>query len=357
MNMQVYGGGLWRTWFDRDLGLAGKVIVKSKDSNHITQKLWDSKNAVMNVPSLCIHLDRNDEFCPNKEQHLKPILATAAIDVLFGEPIESLKNDTFKIEQKLFKTFLDRIATDLGVDIEEIVDFELTAYDHHPPAITGLHKEFVSSPRLDNLASSLCSLDSIIQYSKAPQDNQEVAMIMLFDHEEIGSQSATGADSNMIVEATERVFSCLGGTSKEDYYRSIRKSFFISAEMAHAVHPNYSDKHQSHHMPKIHDGIVLKINANQRYMTDAVSASIMRVLAANASVPLQDFIIKQDGLCGSTIGPMIAGKAGIKTVDIGAPQLSMHSIRETCGVIDLLYYKHLFSVFFNDYSKLSHDLL
>ena len=247
MNIQPYGGGLWRTWFDRDLGLAGKVIVKSKDTQHITQKLWDSKNAVMNVPSLCIHLDRSDEFNPNKENHLKPILASKAIDLLFGEPIESLKDDTFKIEHKHFLTFLDRIASDIGVEIEEIVDFELMAYDHHPPAITGLHREFVSSPRLDNLASSLCSLDSIINHSKTTQENQEVAMIMLFDHEEIGSQSATGADSNLIVEATERVFSCLGGKDKEDYYRSIRKSFFISADMAHAVHPNYSEKHQPQH--------------------------------------------------------------------------------------------------------------
>lgn len=185
-------------------------------------------------------------------------------------------------------------------------------------------------------------------------------MILLFDHEEIGSKSATGADSNLLVEATERVhFGAKADASKEDYYRSIHKSYFISADMAHAVHPNYPEKHQADHHPKIHQGIVIKFNANQRYMTDSASAAILRVLAANAKppVPLQDFIVKQDGLCGSTIGPAIASKAGIKTVDIGAPQLSMHSIRETCGVVDLLYYKYLFSCFFTSYANLSQDLL
>lgn len=185
-------------------------------------------------------------------------------------------------------------------------------------------------------------------------------MIMLFDHEEIGSTSAQGADSNMLVEACERiVYGTKSDSSKDDYYAAIRKSFFVSADMAHAIHPNYAEKHQPSHHPKIHEGIVIKINANQRYATDSVSAAIMRVLAANASppVPLQDFIIKQDGLCGSTIGPMISAKAGMKTIDIGAPQLSMHSIRETCGVIDLLYYKYLFACFFHDYNKLTNGLL
>lgn len=153
----------------------------------------------------------------------------------------SEKEDVFNIEKKHFATFLDRLANDLGVSIDEIIDFELTAYDHHPPAIIGLHREFVSSPRLDNLASSLCSLDSIIDYSKTGDlDNNEVSMVMLFDHEEIGSMSATGADSNLLVEATERVFNnVVKDSDKEDYYRSIKKSFFISADMAHAVHPNY----------------------------------------------------------------------------------------------------------------------
>lgn len=201
----------------------------------------------MNVPSLCIHFDRSEDFNPNKEAHLKPILATKAIDMLFGEGVETFtdKPDTYKIESKILKTFLQRIASDLNVKAEDIIDFELNAYDHFPAAIIGLHKEFVSSPRLDNLASSLCSLDSIIEFSKTGnKDNAECSMIMLFDHEEIGSQSAQGADSNMVVEATERILlACNPASTKEDYYTAIRKSFFVSADMAHALHPNYSEKH------------------------------------------------------------------------------------------------------------------
>jgi aspartyl aminopeptidase len=141
MNIQCYGVGLWRTWFDRDLGLAGKVIYRTKDTNKLTSALWDSQHAIMNVPSLCIHLDREPEFKPNKETHLKPILATHCIDQLMGEGIEQKEDDpdVFRIKEKNFKTFLDKISIDLGIDQEQIVDFELSAYDHHKPAITGLH--------------------------------------------------------------------------------------------------------------------------------------------------------------------------------------------------------------------------
>lgn len=139
---------------------------------------------------------------------------------------------------------------------------------------------------------------------------------------------------------------------KEDYYRAVHKSYFICADMAHAVHPNYTDKNQPQHHPKIHEGIVFKFNADQRYMTDTAGSAIIRELANKCNVPIQDFTVKEDGLCGQTIGPMIAAKAGMKTVDIGAPQLSMHSIRETCGIVDLKYYKDLFMCFWNNYSEL-----
>jgi aspartyl aminopeptidase len=145
----------------------------------------------MNIPSLCIHLDRAPEFNPNKETHLKPILATNIIDQLMGESIKPFegKDDIYQVEQKHFTTFLDRIASDLEINVDQIVDFELSAYDSHRPAIFGLHNEFVASPRLDNLASSLCSLDSLIAYSKEEHDDKEAALILLFDHEEIGSRS------------------------------------------------------------------------------------------------------------------------------------------------------------------------
>ncbi len=189
------------------------------------------------------------------------------------------------------------------------------------------------------------------------RDHSEVDMIMLFDHEEVGSQSAQGADSNMAVEITQRIFGAFGPFDQERYYQAIHKSFLLSADMAHAVHPNYSEKHQGQHMPKIQEGIVLKVNANQRYMTDSVGSSVLKVLAQQANVPIQEFIVRNDSLCGSTIGPMMAAKAGLKTIDIGAPQLAMHSIRETCGVVDLYYYKKLFAVFFTSYYDLAEPLL
>jgi len=225
-------------------------------------------------------------FSPNKETHLKPILASTIVDQLMGEGITAIEDekDVFNIQAKNHKTFLDRIANDIGCKTDEIVDFELAMYDFHPPALTGFHNEFVSSPRLDNLASSLASLDALTDYHKTgDKDNNEVSMCMLFDHEEVGSTSAQGADSNMVVEATERISTCLKPTmTKEDYYRQIRNSFFVSADLAHAVHPNYPEKHQSSHQPQMQKGIVLKLNANQRYSTDSVSAAILRVLAANA---------------------------------------------------------------------------
>ncbi len=162
----------------------------------------------------------------------------------------------------------------------------------------------------------------------------------------------------MAVETTSRIFESLNPTSKhEDYYRAIRRSFLLSADMAHGVHPNYSDKHKASHAPMIHHGIGLKIDANQRYMTDTAGASIIRAIAAEVGVPLQEFIVKNDSPCGSTIGPMMAAKAGIKTVDVGAPMLGMHSIRETCGVIDLLYYRRFFLNFFASYSSVQQSLL
>ena len=352
----TYGGGLWRTWFDRDLILAGKVIVK--EDRRLVSKYWRSERPLANLPSLCIHLDTEREaFSPNKERHLKPVMSTQIIDSLFGEDVPPVSNDLYNLDKNHFATLTNLISEDLAIERDSIVNFELSLADAMPSAITGLHGEFVSSPRLDNLASSFASLDALLAHKENPdRSHSEIDMVMLFDHEEVGSTSAQGADSNMAQEITERIYQNAGG-SREDYFRAIHRSLIISADMAHGVHPNYSDKHQPQHAPRMHEGLVLKINANQRYMTDSVGMALMRTLAARVDVPLQDFIVRNDSLCGSTIGPMMAAKAGIKTIDIGAPSLAMHSIREMCGVVDLLYYKRLFGVFFDEYSELSDPLL
>lgn len=360
LTVQLYGGGLWHTWFDRDLTLAGKIIYQNPGTGAFSTKYWRCKDPILKVPNLAIHLtDRSGIFEPNKEAHTKPVLATSIIDQLFcGQAVEG---DKYQCEDKHFRSVLDKIGADLEIDPRNIVDFELNVIDTQPAGLVGLHKEFLSSPRLDNLGSSLVALDAILE-AGISQTNAEVSMIMLFDHEEVGSQSAQGADSNMAVEATQRIFEAVGSTPRpqSEYFRAIRQSFLVSADMAHAHHPNYQEKHQPSHAPKIHQGIVLKNNANQRYMTDIVGASIIRAIAAKAEpspVPMQDFMVRNDSACGSTIGPMMAAKAGIKTVDIGGPMLGMHSIRETCGVIDLVHYRRLFIAFFQHYSKLSAELL
>jgi aspartyl aminopeptidase len=361
LTVQLYGGGLWHTWFDRDLTLAGKIIVRDLKTGAFSTRYWHkSDHAILKVPNLAIHLtDRSGNFEPNKEAHTKPILATSIVSQIFGGDVQPTEEDVYACEDKHYRELLKAIGSDLGIDPKSIVDFELNVVDTQPPALIGLHKEFLSSPRLDNLGSSLVAMDALIEAHIAAND--EVNMILLFDHEEVGSQSAQGADSNLAVETTTRIFESLskGKGSHSDYYRAIRQSFLISADMAHGLHPNYQEKHQSSHAPRLHQGIVLKTNANQRYMTDVIGATIIRAVAAKAEpepVPIQDFIVRNDSACGSTIGPLMASKAGIKTADIGAPMLGMHSIRETCGVLDLLYYRRLFVAFFNHFGNLPAEL-
>lgn len=173
-------------------------------------------------------------------------MATSIVDGLFGAGVQALDEDKFKLEDRHLNTLTDLIAKDLKIERSQIVDFELNLCDSQPACLRGLHDEFVSSPRLDNLASSICALDAIIQHAKAPpasRDHAEIDMIMLFDHEEVGSQSAQGADSNMLVEVSQRLYKSLGDQGEEDYFRCMRRSLLLSADLAHAVHPNYSEKH------------------------------------------------------------------------------------------------------------------
>ena len=186
----TYGGGLWRTWFDRDLILAGKVIVK--EDRRLVSKYWKSDRPLVNIPSLCIHLDTEREaFSPNKEKHLKPVMSTQIIDQLFGEGVPSITDDLYNLDKNHMKTLTSLISEDLKISRDSIVNFELSLADAMPAAITGIHQEFVSSPRLDNLASSFASLDALVaQKEKRGRGHSEIDMVMLFDHEEVGSKSA-----------------------------------------------------------------------------------------------------------------------------------------------------------------------
>lgn len=333
LNVQLYGGGLWHTWFDRDLTLGGRVIYEQESA--LQAKLVHLKRPIISIPNLAIHLTTNrDEFKFNKESQFKPLFATA----LASESSQ--------------QTILTLVAEEAGIaDSSSIRDLELCVIDSVPASLTGLHNEFISSPRLDNLMSTFCAMSAI---SEASSDCQDIKMAIAFDNEEIGSVSMMGADSVVTDQVLTRIYETLPGDRENDSLWSLyRRSWLVSADMAHAIHPNYSDKHQSDHAPQFHKGVVIKINANQRYATDSVGASVMRRLGRIAEVPTQDFIVKNDSPCGSTIGPLIASKTGIRVIDIGAPQFAMHSIRELMGTDDAHYYYHLMKAFFDRLHEVS----
>lgn len=370
--IQTYGGGLWATWFDRSLSLAGRVIIKNTETNALEERFMHHKEPLLQIPNLAIHLDSHErgKFSWDNDANLRPILATSVIDALLDPQATPVKREEgeeepeseYGIEKKHLSSFLDLVAREVETTQENIVDFELSLFDTHPASIIGLHKEFISSPRLDNMCSSICATHALIERAENVTEESTVEMIILYDHEEIGSASAQGAAGTLCNDALRRIFiniakEDLTGELLESYQIALQKSLFVSADMAHAQHPNYAGIHQPNHTPRIHGGIVLKMNANQRYMTDSANSAIMREIANRCGVPLQDFMIKQGTGCGSTIGPAIAQNTGMKTVDIGSPQLAMHSIREMCGTTDTYYYKELFREFFDSFTDVSGDLL
>ncbi|CAN1267936.1 Probable aspartyl aminopeptidase [Linum perenne] len=324
----------------------------------------------MRIPTLAIHLDRNvnsDGFKINTQSHLLPVLATLVKAELnkvvvkngpagSGDTNEGQKADkessTSNLKHHLL--LLEIIASQIGCKPDDICDFELQACDTQPSAIGGALKEFIFSGRLDNLCMSFCSLKAIIDAtsSESELENESgVRLVALFDHEEVGSSSAQGAGSPVMLDALSRVTGSFSSDSKL-LQKAIQKSFLVSADMAHALHPNYSDKHEENHQPKLHGGLVIKHNANQRYATNAVTSFIFREIAAKHKLPVQDFVVRNDMGCGSTIGPILASGVGIRTVDVGAPQLSMHSIREMCAVDDVKHSYEHFKAFFKEVGHL-----
>ncbi|CAN1802226.1 Probable aspartyl aminopeptidase [Linum perenne] len=372
VGVQLYGGGLWHTWFDRDLTVAGRVIVREDENGTVSysQKLVRIEEPIMRIPTLAIHLDRNvnsDGFKINTQSHLLPVLATLVKAELnkvvvkngpagSGDTNEGQKADKESSTSNLkhHPLLLEIIASQIGCKPDDICDFELQACDTQPSAIGGALKEFIFSGRLDNLCMSFCSLKAIIDAtsSESELENESgVRLVALFDHEEVGSSSAQGAGSPVMLDALSRITGSFSSDSKL-LQKAIQKSFLVSADMAHALHPNYSDKHEENHQPKLHGGLVIKHNANQRYATNAVTSFIFREIAAKHKLPVQDFVVRNDMGCGSTIGPILASGVGIRTVDVGAPQLSMHSIREMCAVDDVKHSYEHFKAFFKEVGHL-----
>ncbi|XP_078150373.1 Zn-dependent exopeptidases superfamily protein [Carex rostrata] len=364
VGVQTYGGGLWHTWFDRDLAIAGRVIVKESKEGCVSysHRLVRVREPIMRIPTLAIHLDRNvnsEGFKINTQSNLAPMLATsvkAEIQKLAEEsgPTES-KDKKIADKKKHHPLFLQLVAKEASCEPEDICDFEIQLCDTQPSAVAGAMKEFIFSGRLDNLCMSFCSLKSLIDSTSGEgslDDEVSVRMVALFDHEEVGSDSAQGAGSPAMLDALSRITDFFSPSGTKMLEKAIQRSFVVSADMAHALHPNYVDKHEENHQPKMHGGLVIKHNANQRYATNAITSFIFREIAEKHQLPIQDFVVRNDMPCGSTIGPILASGIGIRTVDVGAPQLSMHSIREMCAVDDVRHSYEHFKAFFNEFSEL-----
>jgi aspartyl aminopeptidase len=315
LGVEIYGGALLNPWFDRDLSLAGRACCRMKD-NSLKVFLVDFHRPLLSIPSLAIHLDRdvNKNRSLNAQQHLTPILSQVANDLLPD-----------------FKTILkQQIANEKKEkDIIEVLGFDMFCYDPQAPGHIGLKNEFISAGRLDNLLSCFVGMVSMLEAKES--DN---CMFICNNHEEIGSTSMAGALGSLPATIFERIVPDLPARRI-----CLSKSFFISMDNAHAVHPNYTDKSDPAHQILLNHGPVIKINANQRYASNSFSKSLFRLLAKEIEIETQEFVMRNDMACGSTIGPLISSQLGIRTVDVGAPTLAMHSIREITGSKDpfLLY--------------------
>jgi aspartyl aminopeptidase len=303
LSFEVYGGALYAPWFDRELSLAGRVVIS--DDGVLKSKLIDFRRSIGVIPSLAIHLDRD----ANLGRKINP---QDELTMLIGRADSDNTLD-----------FKNVLAVELSVDAEKIVAFELCAYPFEKATLIGIDHEFLMSARLDNLLSCFLSIETLIQNEAA-----EGAVVVLNDHEEVGSVSASGADGPFLESILRRASSDLD-------FEIIRvRSLMISIDNAHGVHPNYALKHDQSHRPLLNEGPVVKVNANHRYATTAITQGIIEQAAKDAEIPLQYFSSRADLGCGSTIGPITAGRLGIDTIDIGCAQLAMHSARETCGAQD-----------------------
>ncbi|KAK0468321.1 peptidase M18 [Desarmillaria tabescens] len=357
VGVETYGGGIWHSWLDRDLSLAGRVVVADSTGN-FNSRLVKIDRPLLRIPTLAIHLDRNvnDSFKFNQETEFVPILGLIANKLNKSKDSTDTPHTESKassIQTNHHSELLSVIAGELSVAPEEIHDFELSLYDTQPSVLGGLDNEFVFSPRLDNLFSSFCAVDAMCESASVqniPDLDGNVNCIALFNHEEIGSVSMSGAESNLIPSLLSRLSPTPGALAY-----SIAKSFLISCDMGHALHPNFISKHEENHTPSINGGVVIKTNAKQRYTSDAVSSFVVKQLIEKKGGKVQEYEVRNDMSCGSTVGPHLS-TIGMRTVDIGLAMLSMHSIRETAGSHDVQNAIDLFTSFFEGFAKLDKSL-
>ena len=318
LNTEVYGGPIMSTWFDRPLTIAGRVIVRSSDVMHPTTLLLHIRRPLLQISNLAIHFNRqvNDGVKLSKQKDMLPILGIINDELERGNLLINLICEELKVAQK------------------DILDFDLYLADATPACTFGIHNEFISSGRLDDLSMVHAGLQALLQSGeKTPRVTQVLA---IFDNEETVSQTKQGAGSPFLASLIERIVLAQGGTT-EDFHRSIEQAFMVSADNAHAWHPNYSDKYDPTNHPVLGGGPVIKFNAAQKYASDAVSAAVFASICEKAGVPCQRFVNHSDVAGGSTLGNILASSLPVKGVDMGNPLLAMHSCRETAATADHLY--------------------
>ena len=317
LGLEVYGGVQVPTWVDRDLGMAGQVYLRDPSREEgMRTALVNLRRPLCRIPTLAIHLNRgvnDDGLKLNKQTHLPAVFTLDADDAT--DPLRGL------------------LAEALDVDPGDILTWDLQLYDLQAPCLAGAREEFVHSGRLDNLASSHAGLEALLD-TDDDDLSDATAVLALFDHEEIGSQTRRGANSRALESVLRLTLRDGKAQGAGTFRRALANSWLVSADMAHAVHPAWSDKHDPQHMPKLNAGPVIKQNANQRYSTEGETSARWMLLCERAEVPTQWYVHRTDLRCGSTVGPMLAARLGVRSIDVGNPMLSMHSVREQAGAHD-----------------------
>lgn len=312
LGVEVYGGPILATFADRDLSLAGRVNVRVPGG--FASRLVRFADPLLRLPNLAVHMNRevNESGLKFNKQTELPLLL-------------GVSEDGTKAEAR----FRQPIATALGVEPDDLLTWELNAYDTQKGAFWGVDREFLANSQLDNLASSHAALSALL----AVREPDATCLCAFFDHEEVGSESATGAGGSFVQDVVARLAAC-AGLDGEDQRRMLARSFFVSADMAHGWHPNFPAAYEPCHHALVNAGPVIKSNANQRYSTSAETAARFMAICDKAGVPCQQYAHRTDLGCGSTIGPIVAARLGIPSVDVGSPMWAMHSIRESAGVLD-----------------------
>jgi aspartyl aminopeptidase len=343
LGVEVYGGALFNSWLDRDLGLSGRVAVRG--SHGVQTRLVTINEPVLRVAQLAVHLDRgaNEGLVLNPQDHLTPLWGVST------EPAD-------------FRAYL---GASVGVDAADVLSWDVMTHDLQPARRIGRDLDLIAAPRLDNLATTFAGVRALVDAvgrlalagssagssaasalasEPGSAESPSIPVLVLFDHEEVGSQSERGAMSTLLPSVLERIVISCGGR-REDFHRAMAATVIASGDMAHATHPNYAAKHDPQHQIAVNGGPVLKTNVKLRYATDSVGAASFIMACHQAGVPVQHFVSRNDMPCGSTVGPMTAASTGATTVDFGAPMLSMHSARELCGAKDPAMYAGALAAF------------